>query len=385
MARQSTPGFQSQGADHTASLIVGIVIALTLLIIAIWLLFHTQIAQATLFVQGLELDLIGLFTHDYDALHARMRAADPARLSWSTLWTLAGITGSVLRYPVIAIVLGLAVLCLTRAPSGRYRERFGLDGMQKVMADLHPIGKAWIGASLPLTEPAPPGSPLRPLDPALEAGEWLARYAPDGLDTTAGLEQACSALGAQAGQRWTGPQSLQTADLVMFMALGLFCKREKKEAMGILENLSAALSGTLSKGAPQKPALVSTAYLRQLRRAYTRQGWSDALTIMDRHAHVRSGLLSLLQHARRRCGVVNPGLFSAIQLLDRDLWLVLSAVSYPRDRQPDHMLSITTCTEAAGAVEHWQAECVLGAPIPTPRVDRALVSLSFTGKDSDGV
>lgn len=365
------PNTRSHDPERIASLLIGVCVGIALFSFLLWLKFHTQIVEAVLFVQGYELRLIGLFTHRYDAVLVNLGDAVPERVSASTLWELCTLTGSVLRWPALVLLVILAALCLTRAPLERHRKRFGLEGMQKALAEIHPLGAAWLGKGLKLVRPSPPEAPLAPLDPALNLEEWRARYVRGNSDAQL-RETTLQALEAQLGRPWRGPLEASVAEKCLFVAFSFFIQRRKEEAQSVLENLSVQLKGTLKDGAPSNFAKVSKSFVATLDKQLKKESFRSTLKIAEQHAFTRPALLSLLQEARLKAGVVNPGLFAAIQFLDRDLWLVLSAASYPRDGLPPYVMAIASCPEAAAALAHWKAECLAGRPLTTPQISSLL-------------
>ena len=361
------PNTRSHDPERIASLLIGACVGIALCLFLLWLKFHTQIVEAVLFVQGYELRLIGLCTPRYDAVLANLGEAIPERVSASTLWELCTLTGSVLRWPALALIIILAALCLTRAPLERHRRRFGLEGMQKALAEIHPLGAAWLGKGLKLIRPAPPEAPLAPLDPALNLEEWRARYV-RGTSFAERRETTFQALQAQLGSPWRGPLEATVAEKCLFLCFSLYIQRRKVEAQSVLERLSVQLQGSLKNGAPSSFANLSKSFVSTIDKQLKKEGFRSTLKIIEQHAFTRPALLSLLQEARLKAGVVNPGLFAAIQFLDRDLWLVLSAASYPRDGLPPYVMAIAACPEAAAALAHWKAECLAGRPLTTPQI-----------------
>lgn len=374
MPVNAAPNSRPQDPERLGSLLIGLFVALALLGILLWWKCHTQIAVAVLALQDVELDLIGLFTHRYDGLHANLHEAVPAQVSAGTLWALCTITGSVLRWPVLILILGLAALCFTRAPRELYRKRFGLDGLQEALAAIHPLGAAWLGKGMKLVAPAPADEPLRPLDPALKRSEWIERYATGATldDRRRAAEQA---LVAQLGSRWNGIENASTAEKTLFLSFALFAQRRKEEAQAVLEALSASLAGSMRNGAPSAQLRANRRFEKELDKQLSRESLRDAVAMAEQHAWTRPVLLTLLQHARLRAGVVNPGIFAVIQLLDRDLWLVLSAASYPRDGLPFYVMAIAPCPEAAAALAHWKAECLAGKPLAQPNISSIVKTL----------
>jgi intracellular multiplication protein IcmP len=359
-----------------AALLLCVMLGTALFLTAAWFKFHSQIAIGILALGGAELRIIGLFTHAYDQTLINLRQAVPEQVSAQTLWALCTLTGTFFRWPAVGIIVGLAVLCLTRAPRERYRERFGFEGLQRALARIHPIGLAWVGASLPLSAPAPPGAHLRPLDPALRVKEWKPRYLGD-TTGRARIDAAERALTQQLGQPWNGPEAAAPIDQCLFMVFALQAERQKSEALELLGQLSAALAGRMKRGAPAGALALPPRFVRYLSKRLASRRWDEAHTLAARHAFTRPALLTLLQHARVRSGVLNAGLFSTVQLVDRELWLVLAAASYPRPNMPLSMMSAACCIEASAAIEHWQAESGAGARLPDAHIHRTLMALAI--------
>lgn len=369
-------GLRANDAERMMGVLLGGLVLLVILATGLWWRFHAEIARALLGEQHLTLRALSLVTHRYDALRFSLEEAAPERVTALKLWQLCSITGSVLRWPIALLIVGLAVLCVLRAPREQYRARFGLDGLQKILARIHPIGHAWIGNDAVLVAPAPPGEALRPLDPALRVEEWIDRYCRTGT-VQQRVSAAEAALGKQLGAPWSGPHAATPLIQCLFVAFAWQADRRKKDAVGLLGDLSTALSGQFQKKAPSKPAAIPQALCRSVRLHLERGDWSKAVEITNRHAYTVPALLSLLQYARVRTGVFNPGLFACIQLVDRDLWLALSAVSYPRDGLPNHIISTASCLEASGALEHWRAECEEGSPLSRKHIERSVEALNI--------
>ena len=104
------------------------------------------------------------------------------------------------------------------------------------------------------------------------------------------------------------------------------------------------------------------------------------MQIAQGHGWSRTVLMALLQAARQKAGVLNASLFSVVQLVDRDLWLILSALPYPMPGRPVHAIITTACTEAAGALEHWRAECRRKQPLHEPNISVTLDTLLSTDR-----
>lgn len=361
---------------------IAVFLAVAVMALLLWWKCHTQIALLVFWIQGAELRLIGLFTDQFRPVLVGLRHANPAHQTPQTLWRLSTLTGQILRWPALIIIALLAALCLLRAPRERYQERFGFTGMQKALAKLHPIGAAWAGVPVELTLPSSPPLPLKPMDPALSVTEWMARFAP-APDRKVQIRQIDDALRTQLGGRWGGPQNALVIEKCVFMVCALQMERKKDDALDLLGRLSQALAPGMKKGEPSTPLVIPKPFERHLSRVWKKHSWDKAIALTSPHGWSRPALLTLLQEARLRSGVFNPGLFSMIQLVDRSLWLTLSASAYPRYGMPRHLMSVAPCLEAAAAIEHWQAECGVGRPLETPAIQRTLSTLLDLTSETD--
>ncbi|MDE7548214.1 hypothetical protein PY793_09505 [Acetobacter fabarum] len=375
-ARQSTG--RDTDPDHVLLAIIGVILVIACLCLLLWYEFHAQIATVLLTFAGMELHVVSLFTHQYDHILNSLTHAKPDKVSAQTLWDLNTITGRIILLPALALFAVLGFLCAVKAPRAIYRHRFGLNDMTRMLAAIHPIGQAWVGGNPKLSPPQPAGKPLLPMDPPLTPDEWLLRYAPGSVDEPQTIRLAYDALSQQLGRVWEGPARLSGVELCLFMTFSLYHARQKDQAQTLLEKLSAALSGQWKKGEIRHFIQLDKKFSQQMQSLYEAGNWTVGIEIAARHAYVRPALMSLLQEARRKAGVVNPSLFSIVQLVDRDLWLILCALPYPMPGRPLHAIVTTSCTEAEGVMEHWRAECLSGTPCPAPQLERTLTTLMTT-------
>jgi len=373
----SSGGIGRNDAERTIGVLLGGLVLFAILVCGLWYRFHTEISHVLLAEQHLTLRAFSLITHRYDGLRLDLEEALPERVTAAKLWQLFTITGSALRWPLAALIAAMAVLCIRRAPREQYRERLGLDGMQRTLARIHPVGSAFLGNDAVLVAPSPTAQALKPLDPALRIEEWKARYC-QGDTQQARSDAAERALGDQLGTVWTSPEEASPIVQTLFVAFALQAERRKKDSAALLGRLSKSFSGCFDKGVPNKPLTVPADISRLVRRYLKRNDWTKARDLTDKHAYSVPALLSLLQFARVQTGIFNPGLFACIQLVDRNLWLALSAVSYPRDGLPRHIVSIASCIEASGALEHWRAECEAGDKLHRKKIERSLEVLEIT-------
>ena len=99
-----------------------------------------------------------------------------------------------------------------------------------------------------------------------------------------------------------------------------------------------------------------------------------AIAIMDAHHFTTPGLMSVLNAARLRSGVLAPAQFAFLKLVDRRLWYALHGLGFESDGLIDHPHP-SQRVEAIVARAHWAAERAVGAPIPTPEFDAAIAAI----------
>ena len=177
---------------------------------------------------------------------------------------------------------------------------------------------------LRLTPPAE-GAPL-PADYALTAEEWIERF---GCDAKGEFDQARArrALAAQLGARWNGPGNASPAAQLLFVAFALHLAERREEAIELLGAASAALAS--SDGPPVEPLVLAgaaVAYASKLLR--DPEAFSEAREVTACHAYTAPALMSLLNVARRRHGVLAPAQFAWLKLLDRPLWYALHSLGF---------------------------------------------------------
>jgi intracellular multiplication protein IcmP len=215
----------------------------------------------------------------------------------------------------------------------------------------------------------------RPADPALHVSEWIARYAHrDGRFDEA---RARRELVRQLGAEWKGRSSASPTVRCVLAALALHGAERREEAAGLLGLLSEGLpvDKTDSGDGPEKPLAFDPKTLAVADRvlAETKAAvW--AIEIMDAHHFTTPGLMSVLNAARLRSGVLAPAQFAFLKLVDRRLWYALHALGFESDGLLAHPHP-SQRVEAIGARAHWAAERAVGAPIPTPEFDAAIAAI----------
>ena len=148
---------------------------------------------------------------------------------------------------------------------------------------------------------------------------------------------------------------------------------------------AAALLGLLSEGlprgkadggaGPEEPLAFDPKTLAVADRVLaTVEVAAWAFDVMEKHHFTTPGLMSVLNQARLRSGVLAPAQFAFLKLVDRRLWYALHALGFESDALIAHPHP-SMRVEAIGAGAHWAAERAVGVPIPTPEFDSAIAAI----------
>lgn len=353
-----------------------------------WLLWsNDQVEISTGFVQAAHWHIQALqgFTHALDDLDARMLAADPARMSFGKLWEVSGAIGGVLRWPAALLLAALGVLCFFRAAPARFTRAFDLQGLRREQAKTFRTTAAYIERHLGLVPPRD-GEP-RPADPALHPDEWIARYA-----TAAGGDYdtvlANAELSRQLGPLWLGVDRAAGHVRVLYAVFALHLAQRRPASLALLGDMAEALATPEpgeGPGGPEQPLLLPPALARFADEVLRDPDIADpARTLTARHGYTAPALMTLLTEARRHSGVLAPAQFNSLKLVDRRLWYALHSLGFPAEGLGQHPHP-NPLVEAIGARDHWAAECLLGAPLFLPSVERAALSVRAAAGDAADV
>lgn len=268
-----------------------------------------------------------------------------------------------LRYAFSAILVVLAFWAYSFGPKCLYRMTLSLDRLIKRQAPNFPIISPFVSFNPSNQPPRPPGSPvpaeLPPFAEALGPEEWLAYYdipAPDGkVDTDA----AARAFMKQLGAPWRGPMHLAPYRQVLLAAFCLKAVRKRRESDLMLGTLAQCWSN-------DRGLKLNAALLREARKILRDRDLTGAiLSKCNQHAYENTALIRALLTAREEGGVLAPAQFLWLRAYDRTLWYPLNNLG----RQAYHM-------EALGALCHYKSEKLAQRPIPRPKVEDAVKSIS---------
>jgi intracellular multiplication protein IcmP len=377
--RAAWPSNDDMTAFYLAAILLGAGVGAYLL----WTNYHTEISTAVMALRHQEILVLRHFTSRFDLADAQMRASDPSEVSFQDLYGISRAIGEAWRIPGAAAVALLAVLCLLSNPVSRFRRQFDLAALIREQMGTFPTVAAFAKRQLRLVEPAP-GAP-RPADYGLTAPEWIARYA-TAKDGSLDEQAARAALLAQLGPRWRGLTFASPQVRVMFAACALHLAERRDEALELLGACSKALTdvGCDDPAGPQAPLHLPEPLVRSVDTVLADKVGLlvSALDIADRHAWTHPALMSLLNAARRKAGVLPPAQFAWLKLVDRLLWYALHSLGFESEGIGRYLHPYPR-VEAAGARDHWALERVVGRPVVTPTFELALEAMTDVLKGTD--
>lgn len=324
----------------------------------LWLNLHGQVAYAILVWKHAELQALHSLTSYYDGVDRQVVSIPSDQMTLAQIGRLFNIVGGSVSAPACALLLTLAVAAYFFAPSRRFRTPLDADGVFHAQGEPFRCAGAYVGREQPLVEPRP--GTLLANDFALHAPEWIARHA---WDARTGFQPVLCrlALTRQLGPVWTGPASAQPHARFLFAAFALHSVRERAEATRLLGDFAQHIAGCGNLGALDVPAeLVARADLILADRDVT----AGCVEVAALHALQTTALMAVLEHARDKAGVLAPAQFNGLKLVDRGLWYALHSLGMPNPY-----------VEALGARDHLAVERMAGRPLPSPSIDRAMLTV----------
>ncbi|MFA7276287.1 MAG: type IV secretion system protein [Pseudobdellovibrionaceae bacterium] len=296
-----------------------------------------------------------------DALSADSMTKDKLTEPLMDLAATGGVTP--LRYVISIILLVLGFWALYSGPRAHFRRKLDLNLLIKRQSKNFPMISPFVTFNPSNQPPRPPGAPVPAELPsfaeALGPEEWVAYFdvpIPDGkLDT----EAATRSFSKQLGPPWRGYAHMAPYRQVLLAAFCLKSVRKRADADRILGELSKAW--TFEGGLRLSGKLLAEARKILKNRDVTAKIFSKC----NQHAYENTALLRALAVAREEGGVLAPAQFIWLRGYDRTLWYPLNNLG----RQAYHM-------EALGAMCHYKAEKATQRPIPRPKVEDAVKSIT---------
>lgn len=358
---------QSQGSDNSMAP-VWIIILLFLTVFFIWKLGHQHIVNFVFFINIWQAKLVNLFINSPE-LSQRildMQTLDPNGVDWTTLVAMTRGVGDFMRYPVVLVLIVLAIVLYNSNITLKYRKTHDMKSLRAQEQFNWPAIMPIIKEDLVSQDvnKGPWAMALTPMEFArkfnlLRKDDVLLDNPVPGQEMTAGIRKgdAKRVFTMQLGPYWDGfehcsPQAYALA--AVFMAR---MNRDRDAANHILN----VIDKTFVTGKPD------FSVARPVMKKY--QNTELVQEVTSKHAYMLTVMASLLEAARDD-GVVPSSEFLWLKPIDRRLWYMLNCVG----RQ-------TPYSEIAGAFAHWRAEKEMGRRSLVPMIDEAIKALEVAMKE----
>lgn len=347
----------SQQKDTGELEVLWISVGLFLLVLAIFVMFRTQILSAILWIKYHELKLISYFivNQDFQGLAAWTDSQNPNRISFATLGLLSNEIGNTIKYPCIAVCTVFAVVIWVKHPESGFRDSESMETLSQKVKKTFPAINIVSGLDLAKTpiDEGPWAMGMTPIEFARH--HKLIHRDPRTEKIVFDAFRTKIIFTEQLGRPWQGVDALQDHEKALFAMFSAFVNYKRDEAEAKMEDIARNITPrTLKTG---KINFDTHAMLKKY--AHTKP--VEAVT--KRHGYVNTIFIELLTEARKS-GIVLNSLYLWLKPIDRKLWYVLNNVGRR-----------AVFSEAGSAHAHWLAEKRLGFPIAQPMIDEAILAL----------
>lgn len=268
-----------------------------------------------------------------------------------------------LRFVISGFLMLMAFWALFNGPKTMYRTRLDINGLIKRQSKIFPYISPFITFNPANQPPRPPGAPVPAELPAfaeaLGPEEWLAYNDVPVPDGKVDGDAAARAFSKQLGQPWRGAMHMAPYRQILLAAFCLKSLRKRADADAMLGKLAQCWS--FEKGMVIPSSLTKEA--RKILRDRDMAG--KILSKCNQHAYENTAMIRAIATAREEGGVMAPAQFVWLRAFDRALWYPLNNIG----RQAYHM-------EALGAMCHYKAEKQTARPIPRPKMEDAVLSIT---------
>ena len=345
--------------------------------------------------------------------------ADPANRGWlervefSDLVAMQTDLGSYMKYPMCAMIFGLAVLCIFKMRGDGYRRTYSLTGQAKesvmhflgfgirngilkfffgILGKVPFLGKVlvknkrlWVqkGVSFAHFQAShwrvalagahfDPNKDDKAQAPAQTPFEWL-KDQKIRLSKREGLDEEAAKLSfeRQLGPTWQGIEHAPAYIQGICVMAALNLKKDKDGCKNLRDRMTEFYVLNPAKADALTREIIAP-YLANpgIKAAIDRRG--------ARHGFTNSAVIGIYgwggpmkEWGGGKSGVLSSSMFRWLKRVDRTLWFCLNNVG----RRAFHI-------EGAGAVAHFQAERVVSIPLGDPNVDDAVEGLANYIEDS---
>lgn len=363
-------GQQPGQGDNSAGILWGIA-ALFAAIGVVATVFKHQIFYFYLTIKLYEVDLMNAVTRDhYHDLHDNILYALSItnNLTYSDLMLIGQSVGSVIRFPLMVILLILAVVVYVGNSARVFRNTYSMNDLANHEKVNWPQISPTIKLNLLKTDidtgpwamsmqPMPFCKHYRLLEEVRpQRVEGMARKDWDRVDVVLRRGEANRVFALQLGPLWMGPDKIPPYARALFAVFAARINSDSKAAADILSQLSATSTSKLDYRGVD-------ALLKK------HEGTKLVQKVIQGHAYFFTVMAAMLEAARQD-GVQASCDFLWLKPVDRKLWYTLNTVG----RQ-------TPFAEIAGIFAHWVAEKEAGRKLFTPMVEEATKALEIALKE----
>jgi len=350
---------------------MGTIWVIALLFITVYIIWKSGHQYIVAFVFQLNIwqaKLVNLFINNDLLAHEiyLMQTVDPSAVDWSQLVLMTRAVGDFMRYPVVIVMLVLAVVLYNSNITLKYRKAHDMKSLRMQEQFNWPAIMPIIKEDLVSQDvnKGPWAMALSPMEFArkhnlLKKDDVLLDNPVPGQEMTAGIRRgdAKRVFTLQLGPYWDGFEHCSPQAYALAAVFIARINRDRDAANTIL----AVLDKTFVAGKPDFS--VAKSVMNKYKNTEIVQ------EIVAKHAYTLTVLASLLQAARDD-GVVPSSEFLWLKPVDRRLWYMLNCVG----RQ-------TPYAEVAGPFAHWRAENEMGRRSLVPMIDEAIKALEIAIKE----
>lgn len=365
------------GTEH----IIGWVMIFVVVLIALYFLYSTKTEEIHSMVRWIrygQMWLVDLVTRDSymvtlpDGVQVNLnewlqgiKNIPADRIDFKLVAAMSAVALIPFKWVFIIIIGLMALWAYTKGPGTQYITIFDLNSFIKHQAKAFKIISPFIRFNPSNQPPRAPGSPVPAELPlfaeALGPEEWLAYNQipiPDGkLDESSTFD----AFATQLGPRWRGVKHLKPYQQILLAAFALKASRDRTKSDDMLARTASCWSHDKGLQLNKDPSILKMArkILKNKEISY------PILKECNQHAWRTTALLRALLYARENGGVLSPSQFVWLRGHDRELWYPLNNLG----RQSCH-------TEAIAAMAHFRIERRAKRPVPRPKVQEAVRSIT---------
>ena len=342
-----------------------------------WFYYDAEIRSIIRWVRYIEMQFISLFVSSDFNVVFNGRAVNfergvydtprfsPEDLTFQHLSYFTALAMQPLKYPIILILTGMAAWAYYKGPKTYYRKKLTIDTLIERQMYNFPTITPFVKFNPSTVPPRPPGSPVPAELPAfaeaLGPEEWLAYNGVQVPDGNVDKESAARHFKKQLRGLWKGPAKLKNYEQILLAAFCLKAARKREQGDEMMGRVAKCWSHDKGLELSKDPKL-----LKDARAVFKNKDLcGGTLKICNQHAFTTTALLGALDHARAEGGVLAPAQFVWLRGHDRTLWYPLNNLG----RQSFHMESI-------GAMSHYKSERRTRRPIPVPKVEDAVKTIT---------